>query len=149
MAHYLAQQQQQRGLASRSNTAARCGGVSAPLRRRVSRAALRVAATAAPEAASFSAVHARPDAMGRYGKFGGKYVPETLIPALADLEVAYAQAMADPAFHVSGVCRLLLASLGLRGVVLRAVRHPSSGGGERRRRRVTLPPLLLRRVRTH
>ena len=42
----------------------------------------------------------RPDKSGRYGKFGGKYVPETLIPALAELEVAYKQAQADPTFQV-------------------------------------------------
>jgi tryptophan synthase beta chain len=35
---------------------------------------------------------------GRFGAFGGRYVPETLIPALDALEVAYAEAMADPAF---------------------------------------------------
>lgn len=33
---------------------------------------------------------ARPDAAGRFGRFGGKYVPETLIPALLELEEAYA-----------------------------------------------------------
>ncbi|NJN01938.1 MAG: tryptophan synthase subunit beta [Leptolyngbyaceae cyanobacterium SL_1_1] len=32
---------------------------------------------------------ARPDALGRFGKFGGKYVPETLMPALHELEAAY------------------------------------------------------------
>jgi hypothetical protein len=42
----------------------------------------------------------RPDANGRFGKFGGKYVPETLIAALAELEQAYAEAQADPAFQV-------------------------------------------------
>lgn len=42
----------------------------------------------------------RPDATGRFGRFGGKYVPETLIAALAELEVAYASAMADPEFVV-------------------------------------------------
>ena len=26
---------------------------------------------------------------GKYGKFGGKYIPETLIPAINELEVAY------------------------------------------------------------
>jgi tryptophan synthase beta chain len=31
----------------------------------------------------------RPDALGRFGRFGGKYVPETLMPALAELEAAY------------------------------------------------------------
>jgi tryptophan synthase beta chain len=34
---------------------------------------------------------ARPDALGRFGQFGGKYVPETLMPALAELEQAYQQ----------------------------------------------------------
>ncbi|MGF1458143.1 MAG: tryptophan synthase subunit beta [Leptolyngbyaceae cyanobacterium] len=32
---------------------------------------------------------ARPDTLGRFGQFGGKYVPETLMPALAELEEAY------------------------------------------------------------
>ena len=32
---------------------------------------------------------ARPDARGRFGRFGGKYVPETLMPALAELEAAF------------------------------------------------------------
>jgi tryptophan synthase beta chain len=40
----------------------------------------------------------RPDAAGRFGKFGGKYVPETLIPALQQLEIAYKGAMADPTY---------------------------------------------------
>ena len=32
---------------------------------------------------------ARPDALGRFGQFGGKYVPETLMPALYELEQAF------------------------------------------------------------
>ncbi len=32
---------------------------------------------------------ARPDQLGRFGRFGGKYVPETLMPALKELEEAY------------------------------------------------------------
>ena len=35
----------------------------------------------------------------RFGKFGGKYVPETLIPALEELEIAYAEAMNDSSFR--------------------------------------------------
>lgn len=65
--------------------------------------AARVQATAAPEApapAKQTGGWQRPDAAGRFGQFGGKYVPETLIPALAELEVAYQEAMADPAFQV-------------------------------------------------
>jgi tryptophan synthase beta chain len=34
----------------------------------------------------------------RFGKYGGRYVPETLIPALDELEAAFAKAMADPTF---------------------------------------------------
>jgi tryptophan synthase beta chain len=35
----------------------------------------------------------------RFGVFGGRYVPETLIPALDELEAAYATAQADPSFR--------------------------------------------------
>eukprot|EP00803_Ostreobium_quekettii_P002700 evm.model.scf_775.3 EVM.evm.TU.scf_775.3 scf_775:30001-33693(+) len=41
----------------------------------------------------------RPDASGRFGKFGGKYVPETLIPALLELEKEYGEAKMDPEFQ--------------------------------------------------
>lgn len=33
----------------------------------------------------------QPDALGRFGRFGGKYVPETLMPALSELEAAFTQ----------------------------------------------------------
>jgi tryptophan synthase beta chain len=36
---------------------------------------------------------------GRFGAYGGRYVPETLMAALQELEHAYAQAQADPLFH--------------------------------------------------
>ena len=39
-----------------------------------------------------------PDARGRYGEYGVRYVPETLIPALDELTVAYDEAMNDPEF---------------------------------------------------
>jgi tryptophan synthase beta chain len=35
---------------------------------------------------------------GRFGRFGGTYVPEILVPALEQLEAAYLDAQADPAF---------------------------------------------------
>ena len=35
---------------------------------------------------------------GRFGPYGGQFVPETLMPALYELETAYAQAQADPTF---------------------------------------------------
>jgi tryptophan synthase beta chain len=39
-----------------------------------------------------------PDAYGRFGRFGGRYVPETLSAALDQLERAYAEAVADRGF---------------------------------------------------
>ena len=41
----------------------------------------------------------RPDALGRFGKFGGKYVPETLMPALFELEAAFHHYKNDPDFQ--------------------------------------------------
>ena len=40
-----------------------------------------------------------PDARGRYGPYGGRYVPETLMAPLEELERAYAEASADPSFQ--------------------------------------------------
>jgi tryptophan synthase beta chain len=40
-----------------------------------------------------------PDHLGRFGKFGGRFVPETLMDALDVLAKAYAEAQADPAFQ--------------------------------------------------
>ena len=40
-----------------------------------------------------------PDAAGRFGPFGGRYVPETLTRALDELTAEYEKAIADPAFQ--------------------------------------------------
>ena len=56
-----------------------------------------VAHSAVAEAA---VVERRPTQEGRFGRYGGKYVPETLITALTELEQAYDQAMQDEAFKV-------------------------------------------------
>ncbi|WP_213421824.1 tryptophan synthase subunit beta [Bhargavaea massiliensis] len=39
-----------------------------------------------------------PDKAGRFGKYGGRFVPETLMPALLELETAYRDAKEDPKF---------------------------------------------------
>jgi tryptophan synthase beta chain len=39
-----------------------------------------------------------PDHNGKFGNFGGRFVPETLMPALLELETAYEQAIKDPEF---------------------------------------------------
>jgi tryptophan synthase beta chain len=41
----------------------------------------------------------QPDPRGHFGQFGGRYVAETLMPALLELEQAYRAAQADPLFH--------------------------------------------------
>ncbi|MBL8555160.1 MAG: tryptophan synthase subunit beta [Phenylobacterium sp.] len=41
---------------------------------------------------------AYPDAQGRFGAFGGQYVPETLMPLVHDLTAAWGAAKVDPAF---------------------------------------------------
>ncbi len=40
-----------------------------------------------------------PDARGRFGPYGGRFVPETLIPALDELSAAWDEARRDPAFQ--------------------------------------------------
>ena len=40
-----------------------------------------------------------PDLHGRFGSYGGRYVPETLMPALEELDLAFRQAWADPGFR--------------------------------------------------
>jgi len=42
---------------------------------------------------------AEPSADGRFGRFGGRFVPETLVPACEELEVAFREAWADSAFR--------------------------------------------------
>ncbi len=41
----------------------------------------------------------RPDARGHFGQFGGRYVPETLMPVLLELEKAYNEIRQDPGFR--------------------------------------------------
>ena len=40
-----------------------------------------------------------PDDRGHFGIFGGRFVAETLMPLILDLEKAYNEAKADPAFQ--------------------------------------------------
>mgnify|MGYP000293223391 CR=1 FL=1 len=41
----------------------------------------------------------RPDPQGRFGPFGGRFVPETLMSALTELEEAFEQHWRDPDFR--------------------------------------------------
>jgi tryptophan synthase beta chain len=40
-----------------------------------------------------------PDSRGRFGSFGGRFVAETLMPLILDVEAAYEEAKRDPAFQ--------------------------------------------------
>jgi tryptophan synthase beta chain len=75
-----------------------------------------------------------PGATGRFGEFGGRYVPETLVPACQELEAGFRDAWADPGFRdelhatlrdyagrpsILTECRHLGAQLGLRLVLKR------------------------------
>ena len=48
----------------------------------------------------------RPDAAGRFGPYGGRFVPEILMEPLRELEAAYADARRDPAFAAELSARL-------------------------------------------
>ena len=52
-----------------------------------------------PQADGVSASKSVPDRAGRFGDFGGRYVPETLTRALEELTIEYTKAQADPDFH--------------------------------------------------
>lgn len=54
----------------------------------------------------FEIIQGRPDSYGRYGEYGGRFVPEVLMPALLELELAYESARVDPMF-ASDYMRLL------------------------------------------
>ncbi len=41
-----------------------------------------------------------PYSKGRFGPYGGQYVPETLMAALEELEGAWAEAWSDPGFRL-------------------------------------------------
>ncbi|MGA0878994.1 MAG: tryptophan synthase subunit beta [Ilumatobacteraceae bacterium] len=75
-----------------------------------------------------------PSEAGRFGEFGGRFVPETLVPACQELEMAFREAWADPIFRgdldqvlreyagrpsILTECRQLGAKLGLRLVLKR------------------------------
>ncbi len=46
-----------------------------------------------------NSLRSQPDERGHFGAFGGRYVAETLMPLILDLERIYKAAKADPAFH--------------------------------------------------
>ena len=70
----------------------------------------------------------QPDAAGRFGEFGGRYVPETLIPALEELNSAFQEALADEGFR-SELDRLLQNYVGRATPLTPCPQLSSSAGG--------------------
>ncbi|CAN5641241.1 tryptophan synthase subunit beta [soil metagenome] len=102
-----------------------------------------------------------PSAEGRFGRFGGRYVPETLMPACLELEAAFRDAWADPAFRaeLDGLladyagrpsplteCHRLSAELGVR-VLLK--REDLNHTGSHKINNVLGQALLARRMGKH
>src|SRR5258705_7953982 len=66
---------------------------------RITRASVHSSRPSAPPATGVSSMPTATEQSDRFGVFGGRYVPETLIPALDELETAYATAQQDPSFR--------------------------------------------------
>jgi tryptophan synthase beta chain len=71
-----------------------------------------------------------PDTRGYYGPYGGRFVPETLVAPVADLETAYLAARSDPAFRAT-LADLLRDYVGRPTPVFEARRLSASIGGAR------------------
>ena len=73
-----------------------CRAAALPGRRRGSPVRL---AGGGPVSGADARVMGEPTPEGRFGRFGGRFVPETLVPACAELERAFRSAWGDPAFR--------------------------------------------------
>ncbi|MFC4532888.1 tryptophan synthase subunit beta [Sphaerisporangium dianthi] len=71
-----------------------------------------------------------PDAQGRFGVFGGRFVPEALIPALDEVAKVYADAKIDPEF-VSEFDHLLRTYAGRPTTITEVKRFSEVAGGAR------------------
>ncbi len=72
----------------------------------------------------------RADAQGRFGAYGGRFVAETLMPPILELEAAYEQARRDPAF-LAELDRLLADYAGRPSPLYFAERLTAEAGGAR------------------
>ena len=102
-----------------------------------------------------------PPADGRFGRFGGRFIPETLMPACLELEAAFREAWADPEFleqfqsilrdyggrpSILTECHRLSAELGCR-VLLK--REDLNHTGSHKINNVVGQALLARRMGKH
>jgi tryptophan synthase beta chain len=71
-----------------------------------------------------------PSSLGRFGPYGGRYVPEALVAALDELEAAYQAATADPAFAAE-LAELHRTYTGRPSILTEVPRFARSAGGAR------------------
>jgi tryptophan synthase beta chain len=82
------------------------------------------------QAATATAATRRPDARGYFGRFGGQFAPETLMPAINELTAAYEEAKNDPSFQ-SEIDELARQYVGRPTPLYEAKRFAAEvGGGE-------------------
>ena len=82
-----------------------------------------------PSHASSKEAHGRlPDAAGHFGPFGGRYIAETLMPAIIELEEAYRRISSDPTFKQE-LSRLLRDYAGRPTPLFLAERLTAQAGG--------------------
>ena len=65
-----------------------------------------------------------------FGEFGGRWVPEALIAALDELDLAYTQAKADPAFAAE-LTELHRSYSGRPSIITEVPRFAEHAGGQR------------------
>ena len=71
-----------------------------------------------------------PDAAGRFGPFGGRYVPETLTRALDQLTAEYEKAVGDSAFQAELDGLLAITSAGRRRCITPSGSAGSAAGAD-------------------
>src|SRR5437879_5832881 len=91
-----------------------------------------------------STPHSWPDARGRFGEFGGRFVPETLMHPVEELERAYEAALGDPKFQAE-LGRLLKDFAGRPTPLFEARRLADRLGGAR----IYLKPVDLLHTGAH
>ena len=79
---------------------------------------------------SIASASTLPDARGRFGPYGGRYVPETLMFAIEQLTQAYEEARHDPAFQAE-FRRILSEYVGRPSRLYFAERLTQAAGGAR------------------
>src|SRR6476646_1582054 len=70
------------------------------------------------------------DLVGRFGPYGGRFVPEALVAALDELDAAFRTAQADPAF-VAQLAELHRSYTGRPSILTEAQRFAEHAGGAR------------------